>query len=426
MFIKKMVVSNFKSIEQSEINFSPLCMIVGANAAGKSNLINVFRFIENIVTDGIDNAIALQGGATYLANVRIPKGTPICIHFVLDMSDEGWIRNYNKGQFATEIKSLEYSFSIIPHKRGNGYRIDEDHLVMRYDCYRVKPEELPDDRFENLNCEFSIDFLKKNMSSSYQLRTNINEIEVPELKKELEKDYAPELFLRFANEDKRELMLSRISIMLPPCFSENTFIRVFDFDPKELKKASSMASMKMLSENGSNIASVLHEILRRKESKEKLTTLLKQYLPYVNGVSVESNIDKSFSYKINEKFSRRDFHASFLSDGTVSIIALIIALYFEDRSNIIILEEPERNIHPKLLTNLLESAEDVSSEKQIIITTHNPEFLKHAKIENVRTISRNNSGNTIITEPASNAVIQQFMKNDLGLDDLFLQNMLGG
>ena len=109
----------------------------------------------------------------------------------------------------------------------------------------------------------------------------------------------------------------------------------------------------------------------------------------------------------------------------MSIIALIIALYFEEKSKIIILEEPERNIHPKLLKILLESAEDVSKEKQIIITTHNPEFLKHAKPDDVRLVSRDNDGNTIVTEPANSVAVRAFMENDLGLDDLFLQDKLG-
>lgn len=425
MYIKKLKVANFRSIECAEINFSPLSMIVGANASGKSNLINVFRFIENIVADGIDNAIALQGGTSYLTNVRAGKGTPIEIGFSLDLSDEGWVRKTQSKNYASEIKSIDYNFSILPNKRGNGYRISEDHLLIIFNCCKVNFSASGPERFEALDANYSLDFFKKNAGASYQLRTNIDEISNEELKDALLRDHIAELFLRFANENKYELMLSRISILLPPCFSDNTFIRIFDFDPKELKKSSLMVSTKILSEDGANIASVLHEILRRKDSKEKLTVLLKQYLPYVNGISVESNIDKSFSYKVNEKYSKRNFHPSFLSDGTVSILALIIALYFEEQSNIIILEEPERNIHPKLLASLLSSAEDVSKEKQIIITTHNPEFLKHAKIRNVRLVSRNDEGNTIVTEPASSAMVNTFMENDLGLDDLFLQNMLG-
>ena len=72
MFISNLKIKNFKSISSADINFEPLTMLVGANASGKSNLINVFRFISNIATDGIDNAIALQGGMPYLANASLP------------------------------------------------------------------------------------------------------------------------------------------------------------------------------------------------------------------------------------------------------------------------------------------------------------------------------------------------------------------
>ena len=169
----------------------------------------------------------------------------------------------------------------------------------------------------------------------------------------------------------------------------------------------------------------MNSILRTKENRKKLTTLLNEFLPFVDGITIENNFDKSFSYKVQEKFSNKAFHANFLSDGTVSLLAIIIALYFEELSNVIILEEPERNIHPKLLSSLLESAEDVSEEKQVIITTHNPEFLKHAKIDNVRLVQRDADGYTLISTPGNSEAVRCFVENDLGLDDLFLQDMLG-
>ena len=426
MIIRKLIVSNFRSIDHAEIDFSPLSIIVGANASGKSNLINVFRFIRDIITEGIDNAIALQGGTTYLSNVRSSKGTPIDISLDLDLSDEKWYYGFsNNKKYTSRIRTISYHFSILPHKKGNGYRIGEDRLLLTSDFYLMDSTASGKDRIKPLRIGYTADYYKKSVNSSYQYQSTADSIDDKEIQKYLSHDFSSKMFLQLANADKKELMLNRISLLLPPIFSDSSFIRIFDFDPKELKKASSMASIKTLSENGSNLASVLHEIIRKKDKKEKLTTLLKQYLPYVTGLSVENNIDKSFSYKISESFSKRTFHASFLSDGTVSILALIIALYFEERSNIIILEEPERNIHPKLLVNLLESAEDVSKEKQIIITTHNPEFLKHAKIENVRLVSRDKNGNSIVTEPANNSYVKEFMNNELGLDDLFLQNMLG-
>lgn len=427
MYISKLIVKNFKSIASADISFDPLTMLVGANASGKSNLINVFRFISNIMTDGIDNAIALQGGIQYLANASLPKGTPIEISFTLNLAKEGWIRFPENKTKAMEVNELKYHFIIQPNLKGGGYHILSDDLALIFDCLLINPDVKGKEKYTKSGIQYTLIAEKKSKQAFIQLKHHFSQSENADnyMLKAVEKDYTPRTFVRICNEDKRELMLYRASMLLPACFSENAFIRIFDFDPKELKKSSSMASMKTLEENGSNIASVLNSILRTRENRRKLTTLLSEFLPFVDGISIENNYDKSFSYKIQERYSNRSFHASFLSDGTVSLLAIIIALYFEEMSNIIILEEPERNIHPKLLSNLLSFADDVSEEKQIIITTHNPEFLKHVKLENVRLINRDENGYTLVTRPADSATVKCFMQNDLGLDDLFLQDMLG-
>ena len=46
MLFEHIHVRNFKSIKEATLNLEPLTVIVGANAAGKSNIINVFRFIS--------------------------------------------------------------------------------------------------------------------------------------------------------------------------------------------------------------------------------------------------------------------------------------------------------------------------------------------------------------------------------------------
>ena len=424
MTLRNLTVTNFRSFEKSEIDFTPLSLIVGANASGKSNLINVFRFIKDIIADGVNNAIDLQGGISYLSNVRFPKGTPITISFVLDFSDEEWYINHiSSRKYTSRYRNMKYIFSIVPNKYGTGFKIAEDRLSFTSEFFMMD-YSLGTKGLKPLNIILEEEYYKKNINSGYHYRPNCSTIKNKEIIELIKSNIVSKVFLQLMNKEKKELLLNRTPFFLPSVFSDS-FIRIFDFDPKELKKASSITSIKSLSENGSNLASVLHEIIRKKESKEKLTTLLRLFLPYVNDLSVESNIDRSYSYTISETFSQNAFHSLFLSDGTVSILALIIALFFEERASIIILEEPERNLHPKLLINLLSSAEDVSKEKQIIITTHNPEFLKHAKIESVRLISRNKDGNSIVTEPANNTVVKTFLENDLGLDDLFMQNLLG-
>lgn len=423
MFIRHLRIKNFKSIKETDIEFAPMSMIVGANASGKSNLINVFRFIGNIAADGIDNAIALQGGIPYLANANMAKGEPIEIRFVLDMSEENWVRRPKNTNISLAVQEIDYKFVIQPHLKGSGYRIAEDFLRVKYLCAEKSADDSTSD---DTTITYSTTFHRKTNKSAIQLTLDLSPNNASEeLKKALSVDRTALYFSEWANEDRNELMLHRLSFLLPPSFSEDSFIRIFDFDPKELKKASSMASIKVLSEDGSNIASVLQNILRTKENRNRLTTLLQEFLPFISGISIENNLDKSFSYKVKENYSNKAFHANFLSDGTVSILAIIIALYFEEKSNIIVLEEPERNIHPKLLSNLLSAAEDISMEKQVIITTHNPEFLKHAKIENVRLVSRDDQGYTRVQAPESSTVVKCFMQNDLGLDDLFMNDLLG-
>lgn len=426
MYIKKISIKNFKSIEEAEIEFQPLTMIVGANASGKSNIINVFRFIENILTDGIENAVALQGGIQYIANANLPKGEKIEIRFIIDVSNETWMRHLQNKKFALEVEEIDYKFIIQPNKKGGGYHIAYDYVKMSYDCYSFDSTAAKEEKYKSLDIQYITTCERKNQQASIKINHEIvsNDVVAQDIENELKSDSASSYFAFVTSEHKTELMLYRLSMLLPPYFSENNFIRIFDFDPKELKKSSSMASTKMLEENGANLASVLQSILRKKEDSKKLTSLLNEFLPFIETVSVENNPDKSFSYKIRECYNNKDFHANFLSDGTVSILALIIALYFEELSNVIILEEPERNIHPKLLANLISSAEDIAKEKQVIITTHNPEFLKHANIDDVRLVSRDCSGKTKVGKPSDNAIVKEFIQNDLGLEDLFLQGLL--
>ena len=115
--------------------------------------------------------------------------------------------------------------------------------------------------------------------------------------------------------------------------------------------------------------------------------------------------------------------ASLISDGTINITALIIALYFE-RNKLIIIEEPERNIHPYLISRITEFMKDASSDKQVIITTHNPEVVKNAGEENLLLISRDKNGFSTISRPKDRKEIQTFLKNDLGIEELYVQNLL--
>jgi predicted ATPase len=113
-----------------------------------------------------------------------------------------------------------------------------------------------------------------------------------------------------------------------------------------------------------------------------------------------------------------------VSDGTINILALIIALYFEKRP-VTIIEEPERNIHPFLISKLVEMLKDASSSKQVIVTTHNPEMVKQVAIEDILLISRDADGFSRLSRPFTRKEIRTFLEHEIGIEDLFIQNLLG-
>jgi predicted ATPase len=176
--------------------------------------------------------------------------------------------------------------------------------------------------------------------------------------------------------------------------------------------------------NGSNLAIVLKKIVEDDSAKRKLTNLLQDLLSFVIGLGVEKFADKSLFFSLRETYAKnKDLPASLISDGTINITALIVALYFE-RKPIAIIEEPERNIHPYLISRIIAMMKDASRQKQIIVTSHNPEVVRNADIGDVLLVSRNAEGFSTISRPSEREDVKVFLRNQMGLEELFAQNLL--
>lgn len=67
---------------------------------------------------------------------------------------------------------------------------------------------------------------------------------------------------------------------------------------------------------------------------------------------------------------------------------------------------------------------DASERKQIIITTHNPEIVKYAGIENILLISWDTDGFSTITRPSEKKELKSFLENEMGIEELYVQNLL--
>jgi predicted ATPase len=180
-----------------------------------------------------------------------------------------------------------------------------------------------------------------------------------------------------------------------------------------------------LEKDGNNLAIVIKSILDDPVKKAEFFRLTREMLPFVEEIAVEKFMDMSLFLKLKEVYSTTKYlPASMVSDGTINIFALIIALYFEKRP-VTIIEEPERNIHPFLISKLVEMLKDASSQKQIIVTTHNPEMVRQVAVDDILLISRDSQGFSRLSRPGTGKEIQAFLAQEIGIEDLFVQNLLG-
>jgi predicted ATPase len=147
-------------------------------------------------------------------------------------------------------------------------------------------------------------------------------------------------------------------------------------------------------------------------------------MPFIENINVESQLDKSIIINVYERYNNKiSLPATFVSDGTIEILALIYILYFEKRK-IIAIEEVEKNIHPSLIARVMELIKDSSIAKQIMITTHSPEIIKNADIKNIILIKRDSEGNSFIVRPSTAKDLQIFLQQNIGISELFTDGFL--
>ena len=431
MHIKKIKVSNFKSFEEEEIELGKFNVLIGANASGKSNFIDVLQFLKDIVENDLDNAISMQGGVDYVRNINIGASKNLSVELEIDSKDKpvksiGFEKEENKKLIGISAHEFMYKFSIEFYKTKRGYKVAEERLVAKCDFVELELEKgkRKIKREEKIG-EGEIILSRDKNRVKYDLKPRDRQIKID--------DIIPPFFSKKGilgeKLSPRQLFIENPAFPFPWLFKLSNFfsgISIYDFDPKSLKMPALITGKTELEPDGINLAIVLKNILETKKKAERISSLIKDLLPFIENITVEKMVDTSLLASFKEIYSEKKFFpAQLMSDGTINITALIITLYFEEKP-LIIIEEPERNIHPHLISKVVDMMKDVSKrfEKQIIVTTHNPEMVKYAGIENILLVNRDEKGFSQISKPSEKEEVKIFLENEMGIEELYVQNLL--
>lgn len=421
MAITNIKVSNFKSFKDlgdAGLNLGQLNVVVGANASGKSNFVQVFRFLRNIQNNNLDDALSMSEGFQSIFNVKAEAAADLRLEVEVDLCGVEQPPTTDH-QATAQVVKLIYSCALglrekqaFVRKEILKQRLSFDSQIAREDSTSVYAE-----------------LTVSNDGGRVSIQTDPPEDKLEELlKSEARTPAGRFLFVPQFYQEKiaryKSLLIRTPHLFNWPSAEPCGSIGVYDVDPRSAKKPHETAGIARLQENGENLVLVLKQILADPEKSRKFHNLLGYMLPFAKEVGVEQYLGVSLLLKLREEYHNDSLLANLLSDGTVDVVALVVALFFEDK-DVVIIEEPERNLHPHLISGLMRLLEDAARNKQIIITTHSPEVVKHSGVDNLLLISRDKEGFSTVSRPAEKEDVKVFLENDLGLDTVFVQELWG-
>jgi len=180
-----------------------------------------------------------------------------------------------------------------------------------------------------------------------------------------------------------------------------TDMHVYSIAPPRLREYQESDSGDVLKRDGSNAAAVLKRLedAEDKIAFERVQGLLSEAVSGIVGiehVAVGQKGTIGFRQDIGAE-SAWTFEALNMSDGTLRLLGLLLAVYQDNRSPLIAIEEPESSVHPAITELIVQVLVDAARERQILITTHSPDLLDSEDLrdDQIRVVSCEHNRTTI-------------------------------
>lgn len=405
MKINYLEIKGFKSIQNVELkDVSPFMVLAGANGTGKSNFVDALAFLSKVIDMGVSKAISEFGS---IENLISPKHKAGDISYKIEFEIEKQIYQYEIMIALKNIASRVKEESLKILKSGE---IIFDSDKIRKELEAKKESNTSDDLIGAGLLGALGGLIWGAMKDSDQIGQDIINGVATGIGLKLltdEKYSSDDSFLRQNKE-----------------FQGLKNVKIFRIDPFTIKNRRSTGNNPgELNRDGGNIAAVLEKLEKDNELREQIIEWMSVIVPEMKKVSVRTqNIDSSKGLFFEEDSGNR-FPAHMVSDGTIYALCLLVAVLTRVKQpGITIIEEPERGLHPKAISELIGFIREYASPHHpIILTTHSESVVRSLELEELYFVSKS-QGKTQIKDVRKSGVD----KNKIPLDTAWLTNLLGG
>ncbi len=373
--LRKIRIQHYKSLSDIDVVLSPLSVLFGPNAAGKSNFLDALQLLSRIAD------------SRTLKDAFEPpyRGKPLESFAFGDDGIKGLLRQ-ETASFSIEadiglsdsVKArVNHQIREMRKSKPSGETSKPDKLQSfvreTYLRYRIEIEILPKSGILRVADEFL---------AALNQNGEVNKKRSPFLEKKKDR-----LHLRMEGQAhptyyERYLDHSILSMPLyPPHYPHLTALRqelgswfFFYFEPRErMRAANPVKETRHIGLMGEELASFLNT-LRALDSPQfkAVEKALCMIIPNVTGIEVGANDLGEVELKLME--GNIPIPARVLSEGTLRVLGLLAIGGAKDPPALLGFEEPENGIHPRrirMIADLLKNRA-ATGDSQIIVTTHSP------------------------------------------------------
>ena len=177
-----------------------------------------------------------------------------------------------------------------------------------------------------------------------------------------------------------------------------------------------------LSTTGDNLPNVVQYL--KEQHEERLNMILKKLterVPRLEKVDAEVMPDGRLLLQVKDAPFEKPVMAKFASDGTLKMLAYLTLLHDPEPPQLIGIEEPENQLHPRLLPELAEECRSAAAASQLMVTTHSPYFVNSLRAEEVWVLYRTEEGFTQARRASDMRGIKEFMEHGALLGQLWME-----
>ena len=360
-------LKNFKNFADETLRVGPFTILVGANASGKSNIRDAFRFLGGI---GRGYTLTEIFGGKDMAGWKLIRGA---------MNE---IIRFGQKAFSIEVR--------LKLSNGNAsYLIEIGSREKRPGEFQVVREEL---KLESTP-----------IYTAHDDGANLKVSGVWNSTGEGSFDLGQPALTQLIGFFRREQAL-RDTMMEELC-SVLSDMRFLELSPEQMREPV-FSGATVLGDTGKNLPVVLREICTDPKRKEILTSWLAELTPMdVTGFEFPIESNGQVSLKLYEA---NDIEVSVrsASDGTLRFLAVLAALLSENFKGLYFFEEIDTGIHPARQWLLLELIEKQAAKNniQVITTTHSPDlltFVNDSTFEHLSVVCRLEDSQDAIIRPVA-------------------------